>query len=246
MKSKRLCNRVFPVAAFFLLLVIPIFAQSPQNKPAPAPATAQAEKDRGQILKEIEAAQAQFSKAPDNAELRLRSSRLLYQSGEFERARTLLQPLLDAEKPANDALLRAADLDYLLGRYDQAESGYKKALALNPGEADVQLQAETKLAFIYYQTNKFAKAAELFKGLEDKIKLPYWALMRSFGATPPYQVVWPGDFGEPTPVHRHGPVADSPVEVQDERLYALIDTGADMLSLTRRRRRNSASNPFPP
>lgn len=232
MKSKRHRQCVFPVAACFLLLVIPIFAQAPQSKPAPAPAAGQTEKDRGQILKEIEAAQAQFAKEPDNAELSLRLSRLLYQSGEFERARTSVQPLLDAEKPSNDALLRAADLDYLLGRYDQAESGYKKVLTLNPGKVDIQLQAETKLAFIYYQTNKFARAAELFKGLEDKIKLPHWALMRSFGATPPYQVVWPGDFGESRlPFIVTNPLPIIPIEVQDERLYALIDTGADMFVL---------------
>ena len=206
--------------------------QAPPAQKKAASAATEAEKDRGEILKEIGAAELTLSKNSDDAASRLGLVRLVYQSGEFEKARSLIQPLLDAEKPSAEVLIRGADLDYLLGRYDRAESGYAKALALDPENAQTRLQAQIKLAFVYYQANQYAKAGDLFKGLEGKIKLPHWDLMKAFGQERPYQAVWPGDFGvSKAPFLVTDPLPIVSVEIQGRPIYALIDTGADMFML---------------
>jgi hypothetical protein len=222
-------NRAILIWIFLSLLLAPSFGQAPapQNKPTPPP-----EQDRGQILTEIASAQDQFHKDPSCADSRFRLARLLYQSGEFDQAKSLLLPLLEAVKPSNDALFLAADLDYLLGHYDQAESACKKIIDLNPGDLGTRAKAESKLAFVYYQTNQYAKTADFFKGLEGKIKLPHWDLMRAFGETRPYQVVWPGDFGlSKAPFLVTDPLPVISVELQGQKIFALIDTGADMFVL---------------
>ncbi|MCX6562404.1 MAG: aspartyl protease family protein [Candidatus Aminicenantes bacterium] len=229
-------NRFMSFCGCLFFLMIPSFGQvqasPPQNKPAPAPPASEGEKDRGQILKEIAATQEALFKDPNNAEARFKLARLLYQSGEFEKAKTSVLPLLDAAKPMNETLFLAADLDYLLGHYDKAESAYRKIIALNPGDLQGQARADSKLAMTFYQTNQYAKAADLFKGLEGKIKLPHWDLMRSFGQERPYQVVWPGDFGlSIAPFLVTDPLPIVSVEIQGRQIYALIDTGADLFML---------------
>jgi hypothetical protein len=222
-------NRAILTLIFLSLLVAPSFGQAsaPQNKPIPPP-----EQDRGQILTEIASAQDQFHKDPNRADSRFRLARLLYQSGEFDQAKSLLLPLLEAVKPSNDALFLAADLDYLLGHYDLAESAYKKIIDLNPGDLQTRAKAESKLVFVYYQTNQYAKTADFFQGLEGKIKLPHWDLMRAFGETRPYEAIWPGDFGlSKAPFLVTDPLPVISVELQGQKIYALIDTGADMFVL---------------
>ena len=227
-------KRVMPLCVCLFFLVLPSFGQvqAPPVQNKPAPAASEVEKDRGQILKEIAAAQEALLKDPSHSEVRSRLARLLYQSGEFEKAKTSALPLLDAAKPTNETLFLAADLDYLLGHYDKAESAYQKIIALNPGDLQVQARADSKLAMTYYQTNQYAKAADLFKELEGKIKLPHWDLMRAFGRERPYQIVWPGDFGlSIAPFIVTDPLPIVSVEIQGRQIYALIDTGADLFML---------------
>jgi len=231
-RSRFRYSMIFPLFICFLAITSDgqVRPAPAQNKPSAA--AGETEKDRGQILKEVEAARIAFSKNQADSDLRFRLARLLYQAGDFEPARSLLRPLEEAEKPSAEALFRGADLDYLLGLYDRAEAGYKKGLALNPANDQARLQAEIKLAFVYYQTNQYAKAADLFKGAEGKIKLPHWDLMKSFGRERPYQIVWPGDFGmSKAPFLVTDPLPVIAVEVQDRTIYALIDTGADMFML---------------
>lgn len=236
MRSKLYSMRVILILTFLLFLLLPssgqVEAPPPQNKPVAASPASDAGKDRGQILKEIASAQEVLLKDPNNAEARFKLARLFYQSGEFEKAKSLVLPLLDSAKPTNDALFLAADLNYLLGHYDDAESAYMKIIALNPGDLQIQARADSKRAMTYYQTNQQAKAVGLFKGLEGKIKLPHWDLIRAFGQERPYQVVWPGDFGlSKAPFLVTDPLPVISVEVQGRQIYALIDTGADMFML---------------
>ena len=206
--------------------------QAPSAQKKAASAATEAEKDRGEILKELEAAQLQFLKEPDRPDLRFKAARLLYQSGDSEKARSLIQPLRDAEKPSNEILFLAGDLDYLFGDYDRAESSYHKVIGLNAGDLQLQARAESKLAMVFYQTNRYAKAGDLFKGLEGKIRLPHWDLMKAFGQERPYQAVWPGDFGTSiAPFLVSDPLPIISVEVQGRQIYALIDTGADLFML---------------
>lgn len=200
---------------------------APQNKAAQAQ-----EKDRGQILTEIGEARVEFNKERSNAEARFRLARLLYQAGDFERANSLLQPLLDGAKPTNDILFLAADLEYLFGGYENAENLLQRIIALNPGDLQIQARAQAKLVFAYYQSNQYAKTADLFKGLEGKIKLPVWDLMKVFGRERPYQVVWPQGINlAETPFVVTDPLPVISVELDGRPIHALIDTGADAFIL---------------
>jgi len=201
--------------------------QVPPSKPGQAP-----EKDRGRILTEIGEAQVEFNKDPSNGEARFRLVRLLYQAGDFENAHSLLQPLLDSGKPSNDMLFLAAELEYLLGRYEKAENLLQQIITLNPGNLQIQARAQAKLVFAYYQSNQYAKSADLFKGLEGKIKLPVWDQMKAFGQERPYQVVWPqGATLAETPFAVTDPLPVISVELDGRPIYALIDTGADTFIL---------------
>jgi len=84
----------------------------------------------------------------------------------------------------------------------------------------------------YYQSNRYAKTIDLFKGLESKIKLPVWDLMKAFGQERPYQVVWPqGTRVTETPFIVTDPLPIISVEVEGRQIHALIDTGADTFIL---------------
>jgi len=219
--------RLLWACVFFLWPIIPIFGQAPDNK-----AIQDTEKNRGHLLAEINAAQNIFSQDSKNADKAFRLALLCYQAGEFERSEALLPPLLETTKPSNDVLFLAADLDYLFGRYDKAENTLQKVIGLNPEDQQVKVKAQTKLVFVYYQTNQYAKSADLFAGLEGKIKLPHWDLMRAFGQERPYQVVWPEGLEEAkAPFVVTDPLPIISVELQGRPIYALIDTGADTFVL---------------
>jgi hypothetical protein len=227
MIQKRDLIRALTICVFILSLIIPFFGQVPVNK-----ATPDLEKDRGQLLAEIQAAQQIFNQDPQNADKAFRLASLDYQAGEFEKSLGLLRPLLETSKPSNEALFLAADVDYLFGRYDEAEKTLQKIVGLNPENLQVKVRAQTKLVFVYYQTNQYAKSADLFQGLEGKIKLPHWEMMRAFGEERPYQVVWPeGPEEAKAPFVVTDPLPMIAVEIQGRQIFALIDTGADTFVL---------------
>jgi hypothetical protein len=227
MKIQNHLIRMLYLLLFLLGFSFINLAQTPQSKPAQTP-----EKDRGQILTEIGEARVEFNKEPSNAEARFGLARLLYQTGDFESANSLLQPLLDGAKPTNDILFLAADLEYLFGRYEKADNLLQRIIALNPRNLQIQARAQAKLVFAYYQSNQYAKTADLFKGLEGKIKLPVWDLMKAFGQEHPYQVVWPqGTKVTETPFIVTDPLPVISVELEGRPIHALIDTGADAFIL---------------
>ncbi len=203
-------------------------APPPQNKPeADAPV-----KDRGQLDGEIADARLAFEKNARDPQSRFQLASLLYQAGDFRGSGALLQPLLKAEKPATETLFLGASLEYLLARYGTAESLLRRIMTQNPSDEQAQVRAQTKLVFVYYQMKQYAKTTDLFQGLEGKVKLPLWDMMRSFGTDEPYQAVWPNDLrqGE-VPFIVTDPLPLISVELQGRQIYALIDTGADMFVL---------------
>jgi hypothetical protein len=97
------------------------------------------------------------------------------------------------------------------------------------------VDAETLLALVYLQTNRFAASRGLFSGLEGKIELPVWELMRSFGDEPPYRVGWRGREEATVPFLQEAQweLPRVALEVEGRRIEARIDTGGDFLVLTR-------------
>jgi hypothetical protein len=131
-----------------------------------------------------------------------------------------------------EALFLGADLDYISGRYEPAESTLLKILTRNPNDRSVQVKAQVKLIFVYYQTNRYEKGAGLFKGMEGQIKLPLLDLMRAFTQEGPYTAVWPAGVRRTViPFLVTDPLPVISVELQGRQIYALIDTGADMFVL---------------
>lgn len=224
------CTLMFVLAAAVLSP-----GQEPPKKEVPTPAKKAEpapEKDRGQILAEIAAAREAFGKDPGNAESRFRLSQLLYQAGNFEESLVVVRPLLDAQQTPVNALLLAADLNYLFGRYESAEDILQKIVAGNPPDKAAQVKAQVKLMFVYYQTNRFEKAAGLFQGMEGKIKLPLLDLMRAFGRDKPFRADWADESRKTViPFIVKDPLPVIAVEVHGRQVYTLIDTGADMFVL---------------
>jgi hypothetical protein len=235
MPSASRSRLLFCIFVFVLAAALLSSGQEPAKKDAPAPAkkAAQApEKYRGQILAEIAAAREAFGKDPGNAESRFRLSQLLYQAGNFGESLVVLRPLLEAQQTPANALLLAADLEYLFGRYESAETILQKIMALNPPDKAAQVKAQVKLMFVYYQTNHYEKAAGLFQGMEGKIKLPLLDLMRAFGRDKPFRAGWPEKIRRTViPLIVKDPLPIISVEVHGRQIYALIDTGADMFVL---------------
>ncbi|MGA2533089.1 MAG: aspartyl protease family protein [Candidatus Aminicenantales bacterium] len=235
MLSSLRSRSVFYASLIVLSAAVLVSGQAPPKKDIPGPAKKadQApEKDRGQILAEIAVAREAFGKDPDKAESRFRLSQLLYQAGNFEESLVVLRPLLEAQRTPVNALLLAADLDYLFGRYESAEDILQRIVAGNPPDKAAQLKAQVKLMFVCYQTNRFEKAAGLFQGTEGKIKLPLLDLMRAFGRDKPFRADW-ADKSRRTviPFIVKDPLPVIAVEVHGRQIYALIDTGADMFVL---------------
>ena len=226
---------VFYIFVCVLFAAVFCSGQEPPKKDVPAPAKKAErapEKDRGQILAEIAVAREVFGKDPGNAESRFRLSQLLYQAGNFDESLVVLRPLVEAQQTPVNALLLAADLDYLFGRYETAEDILQRIVAGNPPDKAVQVKAQVKLMLIYYQTNRFEKAAGLFQGMEGKIKLPLLDLMRAFGRDKPFHPGWPEKLRRTViPFIVKDPLPVISVEVHGRRIYALIDTGSDMFVL---------------
>ena len=190
------------------------------------------ERDRGRVLYEIVVVRDNLKKDPSDDRARLELAKGLYQAGSIAESQQTLQPLLTASKPSLEAVFLGADLEYLQGDYDQAETLLERAMAIKPKDDDVRLKAQTKLVYVYYQTNQFAKAQGLFKGLESRIKLPYWDLLKAFGQEKPYQLSWPANAQKTeVPFLITDPLPIISVEVQGRQVYAFIDTGGDTFVL---------------
>jgi hypothetical protein len=184
---------------------------------------------RGDVETALATAERAFTQQPDKPEVRQELAQLLFEWGDFWRASDVVRPLVDAPAPSAQAIRLAAELEYLQGHYGQAESLYRKLL--EHAQADQQSRATAKvgLGFVYYQTNRFDRFAQLDFG--RGVVFPGEKLIKSFD-TPPYRVTWQRDervsevpfvVADPLPVLR--------VEYDQRPVHVLFDTGADMCIL---------------
>lgn len=157
-----------------------------------------------------------------------------YAAGEFAGARLLAAEVVAEEDPSREAVRGLAELEYLLGNYAAAE-GLLRQVAEEAGrDAATRVDAETGLALVYLQTNRFAEARGLFVGVEDAIELPIWELMTSFGDEPPYRVDWSGERAAIAPFlqETEWELPRIRVEIDGLEVEARIDTGGDLLTLS--------------
>jgi len=182
---------------------------------------------RADVLAQVEAAAARLVEDPTDTAARLGYAQVLLESGAFERARREVAPLLDMPEPSADAVLLAARLAYFTGDYGEAERLYGEILWRDPANP----RAATGLVSTYYQTNAFARAAELPEAVRSGVKLPTLDLMLAFGGEAPYRVAWAGEHEAVVTFLATAPLPVIEVTVAGRPLKAIIDTGADCFIL---------------
>ena len=172
-------------------------------------------KSRKELNIEISYWEKKFQEAPENAEARFQYARMLFQSGDFWKARDLLIPLILEGLNSVTLLFLMANLEYLTGNYLR--------------DNQVQAQARLQLILVYYQTGQFSKANQLFEGQD--VNHPLLKLMLSFGEEKINQQIWETDKPAQLDFLVTNPLPVLQIEVEDTPLYVLLDTGGDSLIL---------------
>ncbi len=189
------------------------------------------EKTRTQLLEELTQIESEFKQEAENLERRIQYGSLLYQAGSFSQAKETLHPILEIEETTSDALILLADLEYLHGNYAAQEQILQRVLEMYPDDTQLKVQVQIKLLFGYYHSKQFPKSHDLLKGMQSKIKLPIWDMMKSFEDAPPFQIDWQGKSKEIVPFMITDPLPLISVEMDGKQIYALIDTGGDSFYL---------------
>jgi len=192
-------------------------------------AASEAEKTRADILVEIAKLEPEFKKDPTNAETRFKYGELLYQSGEFWKARDIIAPLIKPAEPSSEALSLAAKLEYLLGNYGEAEKLYKRLIEAKSGDVSGQVMAKVGLVFTYYQTNQYEKVKEL--QFPPGVKLPNLEMMKAFEEKP-YQKEWHNEEKvSVVPFLMTDPLPVLTIEFNGVPVQVIFDTGANAFIL---------------
>lgn len=184
---------------------------------------------RTDVLVELEEGERAFHRDPDDAEVRLTYARLLFESGDFWRARDAVLPLVEFSNPSTEAMEMAAKLQYLTAHYDEAVSLYNRVIEAKKGDVNNQVMANVNKLLAYYQQNRFDKIKEIeFPG---GVQLPNAKLAAEFDQNP-YQLEWNNDERiSIVPFHMTDPLPVITLEVNGVPVQMIFDTGGDMLIL---------------
>ena len=188
-------------------------------------------KDRAGTSEELRSLESQFAKNPRDEAVRLKFAKRLFELGDFARARDITGPLLKNEPPNTEAQKLMAYIEYVNGNFSEAEKHVLEVLDRVENNLGLRVELQVGLVFIYYQTLQYEKAVGLFKGLEDKIKLPHWEQMKSFKNEKPYRIEWNESKKVEIPFLVSDPLPVIPVEFQEKKIYVIIDTGGEAFYL---------------
>jgi hypothetical protein len=156
-------------------------------------------------------------------------ARCLYQSGEFARAREVVQPLLAEPRPARQAIGLVAELAHLHGRYPEAERLYRRLADSASADPAARVDALRRALDALYLEGRFTAARDL--ELPAGVVLPRVDLMRAFDADP-YRPAWRGSERTATlPFLATDPLPLVEVEFNGVPVNLLFDTGADLFIL---------------
>lgn len=183
--------------------------------------------NRGDLLERVGEAEQALADAGADDGARLAYGRLLYEAGDFERARDTVTPLLERREPDMEATMLGARLAYLTGAYDNAEALFTQALSRDPENA----RAFAGLVFTYYQTNQFERCRHLPAELRESAQIPHLDMMLAFGGDEPNRITWEGERRATVPFLATDPLPVIEVTVEGRTLEALIDTGGDAFIL---------------
>lgn len=180
---------------------------------------------RASYVKQLEEIEALYQKHPDDHDILLQYAQILYTLGDFDESQEILSPLLNGENSSPKAIYLSAQIEYLNGNYSKAEKQYKTLVEEHYDEYG--LAAEAGLQMVYYQTNQYNKAKELFVGQD--LENPMLNMMKAFGDTAPYQIDWNGKEQTVIPFVTTTPLAVVPIEINGVKMNAFIDTGGNSI-----------------
>jgi hypothetical protein len=182
---------------------------------------------RAELLVELAAAERLASVPTADGAAKLAFGKLLYQAGDFVRARELLRQLAEPAGAPAEAIELAAKLESLTGRYAAADAWYDRLIAARAGTPSGQVMAKIGKMFTHYQRNQFAAIAAL--EFPAGVQLPNVTLAKTF-QEPPYRLEWSGDRRvSEVPFYALDPLPQLAIEVNGVPMGVLFDTGGDIL-----------------
>jgi len=184
-------------------------------------------RSRGDLLRELAQAEAAYQKSSADPAARFGYATLLFQAGEFWKARDLLRPLAQSATASDETLELAARLEFMTGGHDAAERLYDRLIQARAGSAQKQIMATIGKMFVHYQRDQLAKIAAL--DFPAGVQLPNVTLAKTFDQ-PPYRLEWHNDRkGTSIPFHAVDPLPQFAIDVNGVPILALFDTGGDAL-----------------
>ncbi len=159
---------------------------------------------------------------PDDLAVTFAYAEKLVQLGDVKEAAEVLDATSAAQKSDPQAILLSAKIAYLTGSYKKAETLYDKLLDEFP---DYKSEAEYGLQFVYYQTNQYQKAQKLSGKNQGTNGIT--TLMQAYGERESYRVAWDDKQETTIPFVVMEPLPVVEAELNGQKRYFLIDTGAD-------------------
>ncbi len=194
-----------------------------------AQAGGQDSRSRTDLLRELALAERAAAAPAATDAIRVAHARLLYQAGEFWRARDLLQALAAGASAPVEAVELAARLEFLTGDYQAADHLFDRAMAAHEGTPSKRVGAMVGKFLSLYQRNRFQDIGAL--QFPAGVQIPNVTLARQFDQAP-YQIDWPaGPRRIEIPFKATDPLPQLGIEVNGVPLNVLFDTGGDILIL---------------
>lgn len=204
----------FFVLAFFVATSVSVTAYGEEKT-----------KYRSEVLKEVAQAEAAFNQSSDNEALRKEYATLLFQTGDFWKAKEILKPLVKKSSKDVKTLKLCARLAFLTADYKRAEKVYKRVMGIAREGSKDHNDAVKGLALVYFQTHEYAKV----KGLpEIEDFKPFIDLMKNFPGKP-YKIKWSNKEKVATvPFIVKDPLPLFKVTVNGKELEFILDTGGNL------------------
>ncbi len=187
-------------------------------------------KYRSEVLKELARVETAFNQSPGDAALRKEYATLLFQTGDFWKARTVVQPLLEKTSDLQTLHL-GGRLAYLFADYKNAEELFKRIMNLSGKETKEYKDAVSGLVLTYFQTNAYDKAKGLPEITRQETRHEFKDILDLIKKFPgkPYAIEWPNAEKTVTvPFTISNMLPTLQVKVNGHDLKFILDTGGNL------------------